>query len=241
MADLMSPQQNVQRPAPPSGSGGLSGLRVSLMPSEGAPTPQQDLGRAIVILVIVLLVETLIIGGVYFYLAQTTVKRSDDQTALKTQITALDKDIKVKERTAKDVLTFAAQTTAVTEALDSHIYWSKFFTFIEANSTPTVRYANFSGDADTGQVILDAVAVSYRDMAEQIVLLRENPMIRTVRSTSASARVSATGEVTGVSFSMAVRFKPELMRGFPGVATAQPTIPAASSTTETAPVVPVNR
>ena len=211
MADMPSQQANRDAPSRPS-PGGQGGLRVSLMPVEGEGRSGPDLGRSLVILGIVLLAETLLILGAYFYLSQLTSQRTGEQEELRGRITAADKSIADKEKSVSDMVTFSGQVNAATEVLDGHVYWQKFFDFLEKNTTPTVRYVNFSGDADAGQVILDAVAVSYRDMAEQIVLLRENPDVESVRATSAAARISEVGEVVGVSFSMAVKFDPKLVR-----------------------------
>lgn len=199
----------------PAEAGSVSGLRVSLMPAESEGRRPPDLGRSVVMLVIIMLVETLVIGGVYFFLAQSSSARSKAQTDLRQKVQEADAAIAADEAGSQGLVRFSGRAAAVAEALDGHIYWQKFFAFLEANTTPTVRYVNFSGDALAGQVILDALAVSYRDMAEQIVILREHPMVESVRATSAAARINEIGEVVGVGFSMAVSFKPELMLGAP--------------------------
>lgn len=200
------------QPAAKEESGGglsLSGLRVSLMPSELEGKAPPDLGRGLLVLAFVLVIETVIIGTAYFFTSRAVDARVARQAALQTQIDELDKAVVAQEAAAKEAASYNGQVNAATEALDKHLYWTKFFALLEAKTRPTVKYLNFSGDADTGTVTLDAIGRTYRDVAEQIVALREDKAIADVRTTSAAAQITDTGEITGVSFTMVVRFKME--------------------------------
>lgn len=200
------------QPAVKGDSGGglnLSSLRVSLMPSELEGKAPPEMGRGLMILALVLIVESVLIGAAHLFTVRAIDARLEKQAALQAQIDALDKAVVAQEEAAKEAASYNGQVNAAKEALDKHLYWTKFFSLLEGKTRPTVKYLNFSGDAETGTVTLDAVGRTYRDVAEQIVALREEKSIADVRTTSAAAQITDTGEITGVSFTMVIRFKME--------------------------------
>lgn len=202
--------------APPAaakgGRGGgeaFAGLRVSLMPSELEGRSGPDMGRGLMILALAIVVETVIIGAAYFFTARATDSRLAKRTELQSQVDQLDQEVAKQEKLAEEAAAYNGQVAAAKEALDKHVFWSRFFAALESKTHPTVKYLNFSGDADTGIVTLDAIGKSYLDVAEQIVAFKEYPLVQDVRTTSAAAKVSETGVVTGVSFTLVLKFKPE--------------------------------
>ncbi len=223
--------------APASSGGVFSGLRVSLMPSELEGKKQADPGKRLLALALVLVIETAVILGAYFYVNKTLSSRTGNRDELVAKVEALAKSIAKEEAAAKDVVAYQAQVAAAGEALDRRVSWSSFFAFLEKKTIPSVKYLNFSGDADTGTVTVDAVGLTYRDVAEQIVQFREDPNVADVRTSSASARVNETGEVTGVSFTLVLRLKPEVWKKVAGSVTAVPAA-TASPTPNPAPVQP---
>jgi hypothetical protein len=105
--------------------------------------------------------------------------------------------------------TFNTQVAAANAVLDGHLYWTSMFAYLESRTRPGVMYTNFAGDSASGILTLDAVGRSYRDVAEQIVAFREDPLIREVTARSASASIDATGSLTGVAFSVVLKIAPE--------------------------------
>lgn len=188
----------------------FSGLRVSLMPSELEGKAPPDLGRRLLILALVLVIETIAVGAGYFFVSRAIDARVAKRDELDGQIAQLTRDFAKQEETAaKEEAAYNGQVIAAKEALDNHVFWTRFFTFLESKTRPTVRYLNFSGDSDSGVVTLDAVGRTYRDVAEQIVALKEEPMIADVRTAAASAKVDEKGEINGVAFTMVLKLKPE--------------------------------
>lgn len=186
----------------------FSGLRVSLMPSELAVKAPPDFGRGLLVLAFALVVETLLIGGAYVFVRRTVEARVFRRDALVAEIGALDATVAAQESAAADAVRYGSQVAAAKKALDARVNWTAFFSLLEAKTKPTVKYVNFSGDADTGVVTLDAVGTTYRDVAEQIVTLREDARVTDVRTTTAAAQVNEAGEISGVAFTMVIRFKP---------------------------------
>jgi hypothetical protein len=189
-----------------------AGLRVSLMPSEIEGGAAPDLRRGALILFLVLIFETIIIGGVNFWLMQNTAKRVAERDQLNQRITAVNKIVTDQGKEMSAVIDLDRQIQTTLDNLGQHVYWTKFFRFLEDNARPNVRFMRFSGDVDSGMFSIDILGKSYRDVAEQIVVLRENPMTLNVRATSASARIGQAGEVDGVASSLVIKIKPEVWR-----------------------------
>jgi hypothetical protein len=218
--------------AAPAGGGVFSGLRVSLMPSELEGRAQADPGKRLLALGLVLVVETVLILGAHFFINKAVADKTGNRDELLAKVEELSARVAKEEAAAKDVVAYQTQISAANESLDGHISWTSFFSFLEKRTSSSVKYLNFSGDADGGTVTLDAVGTSYRDVAEQIVRFREDPLIADVRTSSASARVSDTGEVIGVSFTLVIRVKPEVWRKTSYAAPAAPsttTVPGSAT------------
>jgi hypothetical protein len=196
-----------------------AGLRVSLMPSEMEGGVAPDLKRSMLVIVLILIVETLIMGGVYFWLTQSISKRVAEREQLNLRIAAINKTVSELGKEMSAVVDLDHQIQTTVDNLDQHIYWTNFFRFLEDNARPNVHFMRFGGEVDSGMFTIDIMGKTYRDVAEQIVVLRENPATLSVRATSASARIGQAGEVEGVSSSMIVKIKPEIWR--PGTAVAK--------------------
>ncbi len=203
----MDVPQNNPPSAPP-----ISGLRVSLMPSELQGRPAPSLGRGLLALAVVLVAETIAIGVAYFFFSQMIASRVARHDALQGTITQLEQQIAAQGKETERAAAFNGEVAAAQEALNAHLSWTAFFSFLQAHTMMTVTYVNFAADSDSGTVTLDAVAKSYRDAAEQIVALRQDPSILDVHASSASAKISPTGEVTGIAFTMIIKAKPDLWR-----------------------------
>lgn len=194
--------------------GGLKGLRVSLMPAEegeGRPNFQKRL----LALSLVLVLETLVIGGIYFTIVQRTEANIQKRGTLMNRVEALGAEIREQEATAEELSVFNAQVGIISETLDEHLYWSGFMDFLEKNTKPGVRYEKFTGASGSGVVTLDAIALTYSDMAEQVMVFRNHPMMRSVRADSASTNVNDVGEVKGVSWTMTLVADPGLWKQGP--------------------------
>src|SRR5512142_134450 len=152
-----SPSAGAPGARPAGGGGAFSGLRVSLMPSELEGKAPPDLGRGLLILGLVLIVETIAVGAGYFFVSRAIDGRIGRRGQLETQLDQLNKDVVKQEAAAKEAAAYNGQVLAAQEALDNHIFWTKFFAFLEARTRPTIKYLNFSGDADSGIVTLDSV------------------------------------------------------------------------------------
>jgi hypothetical protein len=188
----------------------LGGLRGSFMQASGdVKDAPPDLRKRLLVLALVVVVEAIVIGGAYGALSYTISQRVEEKSTIEHAVAEETKKTVAKAAEIKKAAMFNAQTVAAEAALEGHLRWTDFFAFLEERTKPTVKYVNFSGDADTGMVTLDAVGTTFRDVAEQIVIFREDPLVADVRATTASADI----DDAGIAFSMGLKLKKELWTG----------------------------
>ncbi len=203
-------------PAPPpeqpkeeAESGGfMGGLRVSLMPSGEGEDAESLLRKRLVILFAVLIVETIVIGGVFLYVSRLEADKTAVRQELEASLAQVTDQIRQSEAETEEMTAFDARVRAATDLLDSHVYWTSLFDYLRSTTKPSVIFLNFAGDYNGAVVTLDAIAPTYRAVAEQIVILREDPMVDDVISSSASASINELGEVLGVSFGLVLKLNP---------------------------------
>lgn len=106
-----------------------------------------------------------------------------------------------KERAA--ALAFKEKIDAISDRLDKHIYWSKFFSLLEKHTVPDVHYNNaFAGDIN-GQMTLEAVGKDYSSVARQLVAFQQaDDFVESVVINSASRNEDAEQGTTSVKFSI---------------------------------------
>ena len=132
---------------------------------------------------------------------RATMERSIDDISAK--ITKVEEE-------AEEAALLGTRARTATEILDNHLYWTKVFLHLANQTKPGVTYLNFSGDAKTHIITMDALGTNYREVAEQIVALREDPAVESVVAASASSMTNVRGEITGISFSLLITLKPEM-------------------------------
>jgi len=182
------------------------------MPTELAGREGPNLGRRLAVLGLTLILLTLAIGGYSFYLNGEIAKKSDEREQLWKKVETLAETLKTGKTASAEAVDFERQAKVVADTLAGHLYWTKFFEFIESITKSAVSYENFTGDAENSLFTADAMAKSYRDMAEQMVILQENPLIVSVKVSSASEKLGPTGAVEGIFFSLVARVKPEVWK-----------------------------
>lgn len=217
-------------PKPPTGAiaAGLAGLRVSLMPTEGEGGGLDPRRRALILL-FVLVLESLVIGGFGIYFEKSLVSRRAAKATLEAEVKTLEVQVTTAAQQITSLERLDRQAGVDLETLDKHARWTNLFVFIEQNTRPNITIENFSGVLETGLVTLNLVGQSYRDLAEQIVLLREQPAVDQVRVTSAAAKMGAAGVLEGVYAVLTMKLEPALWLAAPQ-SSAVPAVPASSPT-----------
>ncbi len=77
------------------------------------------------------------------------------------------------------------QVRAVAGLLDRHVYWNRYFAWLESVTLPDVYYTGFMGDV-AGTFTLNASARDYVTLAQQLVVLRADPRVVQVNVAEAS-------------------------------------------------------
>lgn len=208
----------------------FSGLRVSLMPTELSGSASMDPRRAVAILGVVLIAETFLIGMAYLALMKVSNDRAQAVESLKSELATLQSQTPGLEQKAAKAVQFSAQYEANQISLDQHVYWTRFLPELEKFILPAVQCTSFSGDAVTGIVNMDCHGRNYRDVAEQVVYMRTNPLVTDLRTSSASLDVDKEGNLLRSTFTMNMKFKPSAWKALESG--KMPAAPAAVVTEE---------
>lgn len=77
--------------------------------------------------------------------------------------------------------------------LANHIYWTKFFKFLEENTLENTHYASFSGTID-GVYSLQAITEDLRSISEQFIHFRKDPSLKDVSVSGGQSAASQKKE-----------------------------------------------
>ena len=87
------------------------------------------------------------------------------------QISSSFKEVSQQMRDIKDdtdkVTIFKDKLDLINELMTNHVYWSKFFDWLERHTLNSVKYYSFNGDI-SGQYNISASASSYADVSWQV-------------------------------------------------------------------------
>ncbi|MFA6588008.1 MAG: hypothetical protein WCT08_02980 [Patescibacteria group bacterium] len=208
-----------QRPEPSPVMG--LGLNVNLVPEEYQTKtgPKLKVYFALTILIPILIIAGMSFGlWIYTKNVQNKISKINDELQLvKTQI----------ESITTGTLTYAQalqqKTSSLNTVLNQHVYWDKFFMYLEKYTLPSVSYQNMSVDI-TGGVSLSATTKTFDDVGRELLILKQAAdFVNEVTITSAVKASIAnplaanppdqkveqkTEEV--VNFSIALKVKPEI-------------------------------
>lgn len=126
---------------------------------------------------LVILVVLVSIGflGIKFY-ANCQVKKYND---LGMTLAIAQEEINNFQSSAIQVFKLKERAAALEGLLGKHLYWTKFFDFLEHTTAPAVSYVDLAV-SDDGQAILTAKAKSYGDVATQLFLFQNSEFIASV-------------------------------------------------------------
>lgn len=183
---------------PPFSSGSID---VNLLPEGSSLIPLAKLMNYFYLAALggVVIVGLIYLGFIFYnnnYNNQLTVV--DNQiTALKTSIIKLQ----VKETEARQ---WNERVAAVNQLLEKHVYWSKFFPYLEKYTLADIYFVSIEASQD-GTVTLSAVASNYTGIARQYATFLNH------REVFPTATVSGfKGDEAGVGFEVALTLAPEL-------------------------------
>lgn len=200
-----------------------AGLGVNLMPTERAAkeTPSHHPTRLLLIVGAVMIAMVLLAYGGLLIYKQRLVTNTQNVTQ---QITQLDQQIGQYAELKQQADRVNGQLQSISEVMDTHLYWTPFFSTLEELTLPTIYYKKMDATSTSGMVVLDAVAPTYQQIDAQVQLFKDSPYVKNVEVTSATrtgaaAQTDTTTAIdsktvptnpTAINFIMTVEFVPEL-------------------------------
>lgn len=124
-------------------------------------------------------------GGLRWY----EFKLAQDSAALQQEVHALDANITSFNMQRQQASYLQEQLVGLQTILDQHVDYAGFFSFLEANTLPSVYYKTMNIDAVKGTITASAVTADFQHMRQQVAVFQSNPLVTDVSVTSASRTV----------------------------------------------------
>ncbi|MFZ4631748.1 MAG: hypothetical protein ACOYL8_00905 [Patescibacteria group bacterium] len=173
-----------------------------------------DWAKNISILVVTLLVVAAFVTEIYLGLSWWGEQEKVRAESLNLSISKLKAEISKVDARANEALAYKNKSIEVGRLLDNHIYWSKFFAWIEKNTLSTVKFSGFSGDTK-GTYTLSATALSFSEASWQVKAFLNDPMVKKVSVASVSAGEASDKTAKGpkgVSFTLNLELNPDIFK-----------------------------
>lgn len=176
-------------------------LDVNLIPQEAPLHPRANLWPLVgAVLGAAVAVSAAFVG---FGLA-TSQSRAAAQAA-RDEAAATAERLLGQQQTVEEMTRAVQQVRSVAGLLDGHVYWTRYFAWLESVTLPDVYYSGFMGDV-AGTFTLSASARDYVTLAQQLVVLRADP--RVLRVSVAEASRDSQG---WVNFTMSLAVDPSVL------------------------------
>lgn len=157
------------------------GIEVNLIPEETTTAPRGLLW----LLIGCVMAAVIIVAGVFLWLGMQINKQQQQVAVIQDQIVATAKEIVQQKNVIEGVEVTNKQVELTQGLLDSHIYWTNFFRWLEGVTLPNIYYSGFMGDA-VGKFNLSASAKDYTTLAQQLLLLQSNGQVLQVSVSEAN-------------------------------------------------------
>ncbi|MCK9578922.1 MAG: hypothetical protein M0Q92_00540 [Methanoregula sp.] len=152
--------------------------------------------------------------GLFSWLGAQEAPLSDIETKIITQRQEKDNLTAAVER----ISSLRARVVVVKELLRSHVYWTKFFAYLENNTLPGVYYKEFEGDL-SGEYVLPVQTSDYKTFGAQMktweeeknYLVSASAVAAEMKKEKQSAE-SGAGEKETVSFEINLKVNPNIFK-----------------------------
>lgn len=175
-------------------------IEVNLIPEETITTPHGSLW----VLIGSVMGALIVVAGIFLWLGTQINNYQQQLTVTQDQITNLVEQIVEQKSVIEGIEQTNQQVNLTQQLLDNHIYWTKFFQWLEGVTLPNVYYSGFMGDI-AGKFSLSASAKDYTTLAQQLLLLQSNDQIGQVSVSEASRDAEGW-----VNFNLSFSVKPSL-------------------------------
>ena len=178
-----------------------------------------DWNKHLFITLLVFIFAGLFVFEIYLGLDYWEERESQKAIAIEEETNQLKRDIVKLTNESQDALSFKDKSAAFSDLLNNHVYWTRFFTWLESNTLNTVKYNGFGGNL-SGSYTLDASAPSFAEASWQVKVLTNNDEVKnvSVNSVTSNADILEDGQVLEeleaetVSFSISLEINPEIFK-----------------------------
>lgn len=179
-----------------------SHLGVNLVPEEllsGSKRHNQLLLYGLSVGLSVLFIALVFVGMTLF--ERNIISTTEERQA---EIAAIDQQLKTLGPSREKAVQLDKDLGQIVQMLDTHTYWTKYFSLIEKYTIDTVLFRSVTADL-SGRMTLSASGPDYRSVARQLIAFQEaKDLVETVSITAAAS--AQTDEGTRVDFSVSIKF-----------------------------------
>ncbi len=156
------------------------------------------------IVTLIILFFAFVFVGIKFYTTGQIKKYNEMEEGL----AAAEEEINAFNTESMQGAQLKDRALALEGLLGKHLYWTKFFGFLEKYTAPNVTYTDFVS-GDDGEVILMARGKKYSDAADQLFLFQSTDFISTVDINAINLVKRKVGEqeVEEVEFNVRLKLK----------------------------------
>jgi len=178
-----------------------------------------DFGKNIGTLMFALLISALFVVEIYLGLNWWSDYENTRVLATEKKFNQVSQEIKGLKTESEQILAFKQRADLANSLVVNHIYWTKFFDWLEKNTLSSVSYLGFEGTRN-GSYSLNASAKTFRDISWQTRAMLENNAVVSVHINSGeSERPTDEGQaeasVQDVKFNLELNIDPNLFKALP--------------------------
>lgn len=173
--------------------------------------------RAVKINAAVIILAVLITGGAWGMLWLLS-KREMLSSPISQRISAQEAELKRLRAAVAELNRLRQRVAAAKDILNSHVYWTNFFNYLENNTLPGIYYDEFEGEL-TGEYVLPAKARNFKDFSAQLKVWQEEQSYALSAKTGGAIIKKETqtiGEIKSeqevISFEVNLKVKPEIFQ-----------------------------
>jgi hypothetical protein len=184
-------------------------MEVNLLPKRKQLLSDKQM---IVSYALIVIISFLVVISPFVYYKSENKGYEETNLDLQTDIEKIQKKNNELKRQIDELGPLSKKMKVLLPILDNHIYWSEFYPVLELYTAKNVYFVSLDSDTKENKVSLSAKALNLRDVAEQLVILHENPDITNIRLESLSFVETDIPEDTKLDFSLTYTINPNIIR-----------------------------
>lgn len=186
-------------------------LDVNLIPKELIRYPELEFPKRLFRSGIIVLSSVLLVIIGYLGITLYQLRINQQIKNIEKEIVSINQEVALYDQEKASALAMQKYLEVIRQLLDGHLYWTKFFTFLEKYTIDEIYYTDFSMTG-TEKLVISAVGKDYESVAKQLVSFQKaSDFIKNVRIDTASAIINyEKGNYEGVNFNIDLEFMPDV-------------------------------